>query len=86
MTCVDKNQLMCEIMAIDFAITDIKLYLNTHPDDKEAINLYNSLVKKRLAMIDSYQSMFGPIIAETYDKSVDHWRWIDDPWPWDKEV
>ena len=72
MTCVDKNELMCEIMAVDFAITDIKLY--------------NSLVKKRLTMIDSYQSMFGPIIAETYDKSEDYWRWIDNPWPWDKEV
>ena len=86
MTCVDKNELMCEIMAVDFAITDIKLYLNTHPHDVDAIKLYNSLVKKRLTMIDSYQSMFGPIIAETYDKSEDDWRWIDNPWHWDKEV
>ena len=86
MTCVDKNELMCEIMAVDFAITDIKLYLNTHPHDVDTIKLYNSLVKKRLTMIDSYQSMFGPIIAETYDKSEDYWRWIDNPWPWDKEV
>jgi len=82
---VSKKELMCEIMAVDFAITDIKLYLDTHPCDEEAITLYNALVKKRAAMHESYQCMFGPIIAETYDKSTKHWDWIKDPWPWDKE-
>ena len=75
-----------EITAIDFAVTDIKLYLNTHPNDADAIKLYNSLVEKRLAMLDSYQSMFGPLIAETYSGSGETWDWIDNPWPWDKEV
>ena len=83
---ISKAELRNEIMAIDFAVTDIKLYLNTHPDDADAIRLYNSLVEKRLAMFDSYQSMFGPLIAETYTGSVDEWDWIDNPWPWNKEV
>lgn len=79
---VSKTGLQTELMAIDFAITDIKLYLDTHPGDGEAIRLYNNLVAKRLAMFDSYQSMFGPLVAEAYTGSDGEWDWTDNPWPW----
>ncbi len=81
---MNREKMLHEIMALDFALTDLKLYLNSHPDDVESIALFNNIVKKRRVMIESYQCMYGPLIAEDYDCSKDAWDWVDEPWPWDK--
>lgn len=81
---MNKEKLMCEIMALDFAITDLKLYLNTHIYDVETIALYNKCVMKSKVLRDTYQNLYGPIIAESYAGSEDRWNWVDDPWPWEK--
>lgn len=82
---MNKDKLMHEIMALDFALVDLKLYLNTHPDCKDSIKLYNSIVEKRKVLYDTYQSLYGPLVAETYSNSDDSWDWIDNPWPWQKQ-
>ena len=81
---MDKDKMLYEIMALDFALTDLKLFLNSHPDDANSIELFNNIVNKRKVMVDSYQSMFGPLVAETYAGSESTWDWVDIPWPWDK--
>ena len=83
---VSKAELMREIMAVNFAMTDLVQYLDTHPDDADAIDLYNNLVRKFGTMLESYQSIFGPLIVQQYDGSTENWNWIDNPWPWNKEV
>ena len=35
-------------------------------------------------MFDTYQSLYGPLVAETYSGSESTWDWIDDTWPWSK--
>lgn len=81
---MDKEKLKHEIMALDFALIDLKLYLNTHPDCTSSIELYNSIVDKRKVLFETYQSLYGPLIAETYSGSEGSWDWIDNPWPWNK--
>ncbi len=81
---MNKDKLKHEIMALDFALVDLKLYLNTHPDCASSIKLYNSIVEKRKVLFDTYQSLYGPLIAETYSGSEECWDWVDDPWPWQK--
>ena len=58
---MDKEKLKYEIMALDFALADLKLYLDTHPDCTESIKLFNSIVDKRKVMFDTYQSLYGPL-------------------------
>jgi len=82
---VDKDKLKHEIMALDFALVDLKLYLNTHPDCEKSIELYNSIVEKRKVLFDTYQSLYGPLIAEMYSGSEGSWDWVDNPWPWNKQ-
>ena len=50
---MDKEKLKDEIMALDFALADLKLYLDTHPDCTESIKLFNSIVDKRKVMFDT---------------------------------
>lgn len=80
-----KETLMHEIMALDFALNDLKLYLNTHPDDAKTIELYNKVAVKGKELYNTYQSLYGPLIAETYTGSENTWDWIDSPWPWNKK-
>ena len=82
---MNKDTLMREIMALDFALADLKLYLDTHPNDEKTIELYNKVAAKGKELFNTYQSLYGPLIAETYTGSVGSWDWIDSPWPWNKK-
>ncbi|MBO5147704.1 MAG: spore coat protein CotJB [Clostridia bacterium] len=81
---MDKDKLKHEIMALDFALADLKLYLNTHPDCVKSIELFNSIVEKRKVLFDTYQSLYGPLIAEMYSGSEGSWDWVESPWPWNR--
>ena len=43
---VDKSrcELLHEIMAVDFKLYDLQLYLDTHPFDEDALCMYQNLV------------------------------------------
>lgn len=80
----DKNreQLMCIITEASFAIDDVKLFLDTHPYDRDALKYYEKYRDIRTQAIKEYRDCYGPISA--YDVNVDNvWTWINDPWPWE---
>ena len=41
-----RDDLLRKISALDFYIIDLGLYLNTHPNDKEALTKYNESVRQ----------------------------------------
>lgn len=43
-------QLLEEIQAIDFVIVELNLYLDTHPNDFEAIQQFNNATKKSMQL------------------------------------
>lgn len=71
------------IKAYDFAILEMNLYLDTHPDDCQALSLFQMYQQKRAQLIEEYESMFGPHIKTVDDVQGDTFTWINDPWPWD---
>ena len=86
---MDKEKLKYEIAEelglLDKVLEDgWKALSDTHPDCTESIKLFNSIVDKRKVMFYTYQSLYGPLVAETYSGSESTWDWIDDPWPWSK--
>jgi spore coat protein JB len=77
-----KWELMTIITQSSFALDDIKLYLDTHPCDVEAIMSYKEYKKIREIAMDEYKKNYGPISA--YDVCIDnYWDWINSPWPWE---
>ena len=42
--CRNREELMNQIMAYKFAINDMSLFLNTHPDDERALKYHNEYV------------------------------------------
>ena len=75
---------MAELMALDFSISELGLYLDTHPTDQEALELMHTYIRLAKQGRDRYQEKYGPL-EQTYI-SKDGYPWVNDPWPWEKEA
>ena len=76
----NKENMLKEVMALNFAITDIGLYLNTHPTDVNAIKLHHEYVEKYKVVSEKYQKLYGPLTLNYASDSCNIWRWVEDPW------
>ena len=74
---------LLELMALDFAIDELGLYLVTHAQDQEALQLYWSYIKLAREGREKYQKMMGPLL-QTDLTPEDGYAWLRDPWPWDE--
>lgn len=70
-----------EIRACEFAITELGLYLDTHPEDEKALCLHRKYCKQLKDIKDKYQKVYGPL---TMDYPCNKWRWLEEPWPWER--
>ena len=76
------NEALLELMALDFAIDELGLYLTTHPNDKQAQELYWGYIRLGREGRAKYEEANGPLLQT--DITEGSFRWLDDPWPWDK--
>ena len=73
---------LSELMALDFAIDELGLYLVTHADDQEVLNLYWKYIALAKEGRARYQEQYGPLTQTTVTEGG--YRWLNDPWPWDE--
>lgn len=72
---------MTELQALAFAIQELALYLDTHRDDREALELYQSYQKLYHDCMMKYSHSVAPLNHRT--PSEGDYKWLDDPWPWE---
>lgn len=77
-----QHDLMRKIMEYGFAITDLTLYLDTHPDDRESLSTYASLRDTYNGLTNEYARRFGPLTSNQVT-SDNYWTWISEAWPWE---
>lgn len=79
----DKDRLLYEIQMYTFALKDLGLYLDIHPDDKTILGKYSEYSSELKRLKTKYESTYGPLCS--FDvKDSNKWTWINNPWPWDK--
>jgi len=78
----ERMELLKKYNAYAFAAYDWNLYLDTHPNDKDAIAMFKKMVERAKELRGEYQAKYGPLTAEASNDS-ERWNWIDNPWPWD---
>ena len=79
----EQQALLYQVMQYKFALTDLDLYLDTHPNDSNAINLYNNYLNIEKQMSDKYESMYGPLTLDSNHLDKNTWIWKNSPWPWE---
>ena len=75
------NTALCELMALQFAVTELGLYLDTHPDDKEALRLLTEYAALSQEGSRRYEARYGPLQLSAVTR--EGYNWTDDPWPWE---
>lgn len=79
-----REELLLEVMELAFAINDLNLYLDLHPEDTKMLNKFNELVEKSCKCEMEYVKNYGAL--EVIDNtSEEKFEWIKNPWPWDNE-
>ncbi len=73
------------IRAYSFVMDDLRLYLDTHPRNKQALNMFLDTMKKRNELLVEYTNIYGPIDSY-YINSDGTWSWINEPMPWQTEA
>ena len=79
---MNKQQLFAFITEVSFALDDISLYLDTHPEDTEAIAYFEKQNQMYREALHEYSTQYGPLTLSHVHNPKDYWTWADQPWPW----
>lgn len=80
-----REQDLYKLQEMAFAAHDINLYLDTHPNDSNAVRLYNEYNKQEKMLNDAYERKYGPVdLSDNEGLSMTPWAWIKEPWPWNE--
>lgn len=82
----EREELMSRLAAVSFAINDLTLYLDTHPDCPKGTALFYQLLEERLTLLTEYAKQFYPLtqtsmITGNYDRT--QYGWTEGPMPWE---
>ena len=79
-----QTELLNKIDEYSFAVVDLLLYLDTHPDDCRAKEDFFKYSCARNDAMKEYARMYGPLTMDTIKESdEEHWKWVYQPWPWE---
>lgn len=78
----EREDLIMQIDEQRFAIIEMNLYLDIYPNDKNALNKFNSYLRKEKELINLYESKYGPMTISS-PVQTDNWLWNNSPWPWE---
>lgn len=77
-------QLLFQIQKIQFAAVELQLFLDTHPDDRQALALYNQVYQELKQNLQNYERIYGPLLSYGYSPALQgSWKWVEIPWPWE---
>ena len=76
-----KNTCQNHLRALDFAIHELSLYLDTHPYDQEALSMFRSLLEQRKEARTEYIKSNGPLVPTDAMENGNYTWWMG-PWPW----
>lgn len=72
-----------QLQELQFTINELKLYLDTHPEDMEAVELLRQYLKQWKAANEDLCKTKGPRFFADVAKDG-HYDWLNGPWPWEK--
>ena len=78
----NRRELLEWINVVSFAVDDVKLFLDTHPCNSDALEYFEEFKKQRVQALREYAKFYGPLTLDTAHTPADSWCWTNEPWPW----
>ncbi len=82
----EKKSMLFQITCISFALDDLTLYLDTHPDCPEGLRIYKDCHQRRESLIKEFSSNYYPINRDSIECSAADkapFNWNIGPMPWE---
>ena len=76
-----RAEMMKKIREYNFAVIELGLYLDSHPEDQKALCSHREYAKNLKDITDKYQKVYGPLSIYF---PCNKWRWLEEPWPWER--
>lgn len=71
-----------DLQALCFVVTELGLYLDTHPEDAEAFTLFQQFSKLVEECGHRFETDSGPLTQQSSAKGKQY-EWLRSPWPWE---
>ena len=78
----NKDQMLWDIGIVSFVVTELVLYLDTHPRDEKAIQYFNHYNSMRQQMLKDFAIRFYPLTLDSAE-ACDQFAWGMAPLPWE---
>jgi len=79
----NREKLFAYIGATSFVCDELRLFLDTHPTDRGALEYWDRMSKVRNEAVMEYTRCFGPIEWYRVENRDCKWAWVEAPWPWE---
>ena len=73
------GRLLLKIYEYDFALNDLSLYLDLHPDDMDVYKMFKKYTIEQRKYVDMYEKKYGPMELDHSDYT--NYMWDEGPWP-----
>ncbi|MDY3846358.1 MAG: spore coat protein CotJB [Eubacteriales bacterium] len=86
MMSAEQKKAYSDIQKLSFVLLETNLYLDSHPDNREALEYYNRMRERLENMSAEYQRRYGMLtVANAGGGEIKDWNWVTTPWPWQTE-
>ncbi len=75
----NREKLLRKLSSVQFALWELHLYLNTHPNDMSALAMHEKYELQLRKIRAEYEENYGPLTP----KRGEGIEWLKNPWPWD---
>lgn len=76
----EKEELILKLYELDFALNDLALYLDLHPEDYVIYNKFKDYVNEYNKIITTYEKIYGPL--ELTMNNGKEFEWLN-KWPFE---
>ena len=82
---MNQKQLLQWLNEVSFAVTEMALYLDTHPDDTDAHAYFKHFSEERNKAMALYSANYAPLTLDLMPDAdpCDQWSWASEPGPWE---
>ena len=87
-----QETMLLQIQQVGFVLDDLRLYLDTHPEDRDGITLLKAMLKRKKTLMREFAIHFYPLtpdcMADTYENNPEEmsYCWPDGKIPWERSV
>ena len=78
----EKEEMLVNIGQYSFMAHEMNLYLDTHPNDREALNKFQEFRNKADELIKNYERKYGPLTISGNVSNQTPFNWVTTKWPW----